>query len=145
MFFTTSLQYVIHVTFLFVKDGRPLLKLIPKKGMPPVLPETRLLRALTALLHARLLAIARVHDDDEMVARSYKAELLARLVLDDDRIFIVLSRLYKAIMPGLFLLQLLLRELDLLFQLAIRPRLYQRSQQKGDTDQSGKPQDRLRK
>ena len=72
--------------------------------MPPVLPETLLLHTVAVLLRAHLFAIVGIDDDDDVVARSREAELLARLALDDGGVFVVLSRLNKAIMPRLLLL-----------------------------------------
>lgn len=79
------------------------MELLPKKGVPPVLPETLLLYAVTVLLRARLFAIIGIDDDDDVVARSRETELLARLALDNGRVLVVLSRLNKAIMPDLLL------------------------------------------
>lgn len=79
------------------------MELLPKKGVPPVLPETLLLRTLAVLLRAHLFAIVGIDDDDDVVARSREAELLARLALDNGGIFVVLRRLHKAIMPDLLL------------------------------------------
>src|ERR1700680_2269395 len=101
-----------------------------KEDSPPCLPEILGWGSLLGgQCYLRLLLLA-PDDDDGVLAGSHVAQLLARLFCDDRRVLIVVGLLRQMIVIALSLLCLRLGCMKLLHQLAIRPGLRQRSQQK---------------
>lgn len=116
---------------------------ISKKQVPPGLPEPwrgRLIRHRCGLL--RLLLVARANHNDNMFARTSIAQLLASLALNHVGILIVLRLPHQVVVFALQLLNLLLRLLQTLRKLIVRPGLDQRAEQESQTDQARYPDNR---
>ncbi len=113
----------------------------PKEDTPPCLPEILRWRGLfgrSSCPDRRLLA---ADDNDSMFAGSHVAQLLACLLFNDRRVPVVAGLLRERIVIGLGLLCLRLGSVQLLHQMAIRPGLCQRTQQKSQADQARHPDD----
>ena len=80
-----------------------------------------------------------------MLTWSNVAQLLARLVFDYKRIFIIAGLPVQVGVLILDLLKLLLRFLDILHELAIGPCLGHGAEQEGQANQPGNPDDGLGK